>query len=66
MIEIIKSDVYESFYMSNTTTDYELKGFSKKAESKMKIIHMPILNFEILWDQFLLGHSSHCQLFLLN
>lgn len=23
-MDIIKSDVYESFYMSNTTTDYEL------------------------------------------
>lgn len=26
------------------------KGFSKKAERKMKIIHMLILNFEILFQ----------------
>lgn len=37
MIEFIKLDVYESFYMSGTTTDYELlKDLARKAESKIE------------------------------
>jgi len=37
MIEFIKLDVYESFYMSGTTTDYELlKDIAMKAERKIK------------------------------
>ncbi len=36
-IEFIKMDVYESIYMSGTTTDYELlKDLSKKATAKIK------------------------------
>jgi len=45
MIEIIKSNV------SDTTTDYELlKDLARKAESKIKTIGMPILNFGILFQ----------------
>lgn len=37
MIEFIKLDVYESFYIGGTTTDYELlKDLAKKAESKIE------------------------------
>lgn len=37
MIEFIKLDVYESFYMSGTTTDYELlKDIAMEAESRIK------------------------------
>jgi len=36
-IEFVKMDVYESLYMSGTTTDYELlKDLSKKAETKIR------------------------------
>jgi len=36
-IEFIKMDVYESLYMSGTTTDYELlKDLSKKSEEKYR------------------------------
>lgn len=37
MIEFIKLDVYESFYMSGTTTDYELlKDLARKSENKIE------------------------------
>jgi hypothetical protein len=37
IIQFIKLDVYEAFYMSGTTTDYELlKDLAKKAESKIE------------------------------
>ena len=37
MIEFIKLDVYESFYIGGTTTDYELlKDLARKAESKIE------------------------------
>lgn len=37
MIEFIKLDVYESFYMGGTSTDYELlKDLAQKAESKIE------------------------------